>query len=114
MTQDNETPQEEHVEEGIPHLDELAMRLQLPKSEKPHYGVTLYGKSGNPYSLVDMLLHTTNLVAQAMHYMMAILEEVNQAADRAADGGKKHGTSQRHGQSKKTDHPKRSPESDKR
>jgi hypothetical protein len=63
-------------QEGIPHMDELAMRLQVREAKEPYQGVVLFGVSGRAYSMVELMLNMTSFVAQTLQYMIAVATEI--------------------------------------
>lgn len=96
------TEEKDFAREGIPNLDELAMRLDVAPAEEPYHGLILWSKSGRVYSLTDIIYNLTEFVAQALTMMVSLVEEVNQDEP-----------SKRTGRSKKTDNPTGGPKSDK-
>ena len=62
--------------EGIPGLDELALRLQVGPAPEPFIGVVLFGKSGRAYQLVEVLANFMQFTAQAFEYMIRITNDL--------------------------------------
>lgn len=86
---------QQNKQEGIPHMDELAMRLQVPPQEEPYHGVVLFGNSGRAYSMVELMYNLTTFVAQSLQYMISINHSIQEVSEGEPD--------QRSGQPEKTD-----------
>jgi len=67
---------------GVPGLDEMAMRLQVPPAEDPNRGIVLWGKSGRVYSWVDILSAHLEFTSQAVIHMANTHEKVNELLEK--------------------------------
>jgi len=101
---------------GIPGLDELALRLQIPQAEEPYVGVIMFGVSGRAYPVVDLLSNFMQFTAQAFDYMIRMISDMEQAAERTKPqkgANKNHEPHQKHGFTETLDPPDGDPKVDK-
>lgn len=83
------TQEPDFAKEGIPNLDELALRLDVAPAEEPYHGLILWSKSGRIYSLTDIIYNLTEFVAQALTMMVSLVEEVNNESGKRSRRTKK-------------------------
>jgi len=88
---------------GIPHLDELALRLSVPEAQEGDPGIVMFGKSGRAYPFVTILANIIQFQVEAVMHVASMVErmEMNKGEE----------TSEGAGQSEKSVDPTRDPDS---
>jgi len=81
----DESPQGEPFDpekHGVPGLDELALRLQVPPTEDTNRGIVMWGKSGRAYAWVDLLGTHLEYTSQAVMHTMQIHQKINELLEK--------------------------------
>ncbi len=89
----------------VPGLDELALRLQVKPIDGEIYGIALMGKSGNAYSLVQIMAHVVDFSATALQYVATIAGQLSAEVNKSELNAES-------GQSEETDYSERNPKVD--
>lgn len=75
----------EEKKDYIPNLDELALRLQVEAQEEPYEGIVLMGKSGRAYSLVNILAHHMQFMAEALTFSVELFAQMQEEGEKIAN-----------------------------
>ena len=67
---------------GVPGLDELAMRLQVPPVQDTNRGIVMWGKSGRAYSWVDLLSAHLEFTSQATVFLAETGQKVEKLLEK--------------------------------
>lgn len=84
----DESPQGEPFDpekHGVPGLDELAMRLQVPPVQGADRGIVMWSKSGRAYSWVDLLAAHLEFTSQATIYNSSTSQKVEQLLEKVKE-----------------------------
>ena len=67
---------------GVPGLDELAIRLQVPPVQDTNRGIVMWGKSGRAYSWVDLLSAHLEFTSQATVFLAETGQKVEKLLEK--------------------------------
>jgi len=70
---------------GVPGLDELAIRLQVPPVQGADRGIVMWSKSGRAYSWVDLLAAHLEFTSQATIYSSNTSQKVEQLLEKVKE-----------------------------
>ena len=70
---------------GVPGLDELAIRLQVPPVQGADRGIVMWSKSGRAYSWVDLLAAHLEFTSQATIYNSNTSQKVEQLLEKVKE-----------------------------
>ncbi len=76
----NGTEEVNPQEDGIPGLDELASRLQLPAVENPdnHNDLLMLSKTGKFYSMTLLMAFMVEFMSQVVVHMSGMMYQMNE------------------------------------